>query len=66
MPLPSPLLWLSKSYSFFLDSETHRTFSLVEPLKLNNLFQLAMHLSGCLQILPEIHGGQDLCFIHSL
>lgn len=66
MPLPSPLLWLSKSYSFFLDAEPHRTFSLVEPLILNSLFQLAMHLSDCLQILPEIHGGQDLCSIHSL
>lgn len=64
--LPAPFLFIFKILLTVLDSELHRTFSLVEPLILNNLLQLAVHLSGCLQILPKIHGGQGLCFIHSL
>ena len=50
----------------FFKAQSHRNFSLVEPLMLDNLFQLAMCLLGCIWILSQVHGGQNLCLMHSL
>lgn len=52
-------------FFFFLDSEPQKTHSLVEPLILSNLFQLACICQVSCRPCPKSMIGR-VCFIHSL